>query len=119
MTSHTDFISPSMCRFYLSSLSVVSSSGVGEMKGQQPASQAELERQQILKEMKKKTPLLTDSSWIRQRSANTATNKEFDMPNMRRYASIHTVTNITQRVKLTQRAKLHLCCVMVAQGLLM
>ncbi|KAM7380276.1 hypothetical protein PAMP_003586 [Pampus punctatissimus] len=64
------------------------SSGVGELKGQQPASQAELERQQILNEMKKKTPLLTDSSWIRQRSANTVTNKEFDMPPMRRGESL-------------------------------
>uniref|UniRef100_A0A3B3Z974 Uncharacterized protein n=1 Tax=Periophthalmus magnuspinnatus TaxID=409849 RepID=A0A3B3Z974_9GOBI len=35
-------------------------------KYQQSASQAELERQQILNEMKKKTPLLTDNSWIRQ-----------------------------------------------------
>ncbi|KAM7407117.1 hypothetical protein PAMA_003038 [Pampus argenteus] len=64
------------------------SSGVGELKGQQPASQAELERQQILKEMKKKTPLLTDSSWIRQRAANPVTNKEFDMPHMRRGESL-------------------------------
>lgn len=54
------------------------------MKGQQSASQAELERQQILNEMKKKTPLLTDSSWIRQGSV-TATNKESNVPHMRRY----------------------------------
>lgn len=60
---------------------------MGEKKGQQPASQAEAERQQILNEMKKKTPLLTDSSWIRQRSTNTAaTIKEPDVPPMRRYS---------------------------------
>lgn len=33
-------------------------------------SKAERERQQILEEMKKKTQLLTDSSWIRQRSSS-------------------------------------------------
>ncbi|XP_067460126.1 LIM domain only protein 7-like isoform X3 [Thunnus thynnus] len=63
------------------------SGGVGEM-GQQPVSQAELERQQILNEMKKKTPLLTDSSWIRQRAVNPATNKESNVPYMRRGESL-------------------------------
>lgn len=33
-------------------------------------SPAELERQQILQEMRKKTPLHTDNSWIRQRSSS-------------------------------------------------
>lgn len=33
-------------------------------------SAAELERQQILQEMRKKTSLHTDSSWIRQRSSS-------------------------------------------------
>ncbi|KAG7238836.1 hypothetical protein INR49_030380 [Caranx melampygus] len=56
--------------------------------GQQPLSQAELERQQILNEMKKKTPLLTDGSWIRQQSVTTATNKESDIPPMRRGESL-------------------------------
>ncbi|XP_051559101.1 LIM domain only protein 7-like isoform X2 [Myxocyprinus asiaticus] len=46
--------------------------GSGKLKGQ--LSQAENERLQILEEMRKKTPLLTDSSWIRQRS--TSINKE-------------------------------------------
>lgn len=54
----------------------------GDKKGQQPASQAEAERQQILNEMKKKTPLLTDSSWIRQRPATTT--REVEIPPMRR-----------------------------------
>lgn len=57
-------------------------------KGQQ--SQAELERQRLLKEMKKKTPLLTDSSWIRQRSAttSTSTSRESEGPPMRRGESL-------------------------------
>uniref|UniRef100_A0A671UUE8 Ubiquitin C-terminal hydrolase L3 n=1 Tax=Sparus aurata TaxID=8175 RepID=A0A671UUE8_SPAAU len=61
-------------------------SGVAERKGQPPATQAEAERQQILNEMKKKTPLLTDSSWIRQRAACTA--KEPEVPPMRRGESL-------------------------------
>uniref|UniRef100_A0A3B4TZR7 LIM domain 7a n=1 Tax=Seriola dumerili TaxID=41447 RepID=A0A3B4TZR7_SERDU len=56
--------------------------------GQQSLSHAEQERQQILNEMKKKTPLLTDSSWIRQRSSNTATSQESDIPSMRRGESL-------------------------------
>lgn len=36
----------------------------------QPGSKAEKERQQILEEMKKRTQLLTDNSWIRQRSSS-------------------------------------------------
>ncbi|XP_028999610.1 LIM domain only protein 7-like isoform X6 [Betta splendens] len=36
----------------------------------QSVSKAELERQQILEEMKKRTQLLTDNSWIRQRSSS-------------------------------------------------
>lgn len=54
----------------------------GDRKGQEAVSQAEVDRQQILNEMKKKTQLLTDSSWIRQRPA--ATVKEVDIPPMRR-----------------------------------
>ncbi|XP_027879901.1 LIM domain only protein 7 isoform X8 [Xiphophorus couchianus] len=57
-------------------------------RSQQPQSQAELERQQILNEMKKKTALLTDSSWIRQRSASTAVNRDSDMPPVRRGESL-------------------------------
>ncbi|XP_078142431.1 LIM domain only protein 7 isoform X9 [Centroberyx gerrardi] len=72
----------------------VTGSGGGEAswrdsqkKGQQSVSQAEHERQQILKEMKKKTQLLTDNSWIRQRSTNTAASKEPDSLPMRRSVS--------------------------------
>lgn len=60
-------------------------SGPADRKGQPPLTAAELERQEILNEMKKKNALLTDSSWIRQRSANIVANKEADMPTMRRY----------------------------------
>ncbi|XP_045068832.1 LIM domain only protein 7 isoform X1 [Coregonus clupeaformis] len=58
---------------------VTSSGGLGEASwrnGQQSLSQAELERQQILQEMKKKTHLATDNSWIRQRSTSTTTSKD-------------------------------------------
>lgn len=61
-------------------------SGGGDRMGQQPVSQAEAERQQILNEMKKKTQLLTDSSWIRQRPPATA--REVDIPPMRRCDSV-------------------------------
>ncbi|MED6244562.1 hypothetical protein ATANTOWER_016300 [Ataeniobius toweri] len=65
----------------------VTGSGASEKKSQQSLSHAELERQQILNEMKKKTALLTDSSWIRQRTASTVINRENDMPSMRRSVS--------------------------------
>lgn len=55
-------------------LSLAVSSGLVDRK--EPLSQAELERQQIIQEMKKKTPLLTDSSWIRQRTTPSNTSKE-------------------------------------------
>uniref|UniRef100_A0A8L0DNT0 LIM domain 7a n=1 Tax=Oncorhynchus mykiss TaxID=8022 RepID=A0A8L0DNT0_ONCMY len=53
---------------------VTSSGGLDEASwrnGQQSQSQAELERQQILQEMKKKTQLTTDNSWIRQRTTTS------------------------------------------------
>ncbi|CAL8341566.1 unnamed protein product [Boreogadus saida] len=50
--------------------------------------QADLERQQILQDMKKKTQLLTDNSWIRQQSTSIAPSKEpVDVP-MRRGESL-------------------------------
>ncbi|XP_061698275.1 LOW QUALITY PROTEIN: LIM domain only protein 7 [Syngnathoides biaculeatus] len=45
-------------------------SDAADAKAPQPTSQAELQRQQLLNDMKKKTNLLTDSSWIRQRSGS-------------------------------------------------
>lgn len=38
----------------------------------QPVSKVEMDRQKILEEMKKRTQLLTDSSWIRQRSSSSS-----------------------------------------------
>ncbi|XP_060945160.1 LIM domain only protein 7 isoform X2 [Limanda limanda] len=67
---------------------VTGGGGLDERKGLQPLTPAELERQQILDEMKKKAPLLTDNSWIRQRNAATAANKESDLPPMRRGDSL-------------------------------
>uniref|UniRef100_A0A087XZV0 LIM domain 7a n=1 Tax=Poecilia formosa TaxID=48698 RepID=A0A087XZV0_POEFO len=72
----------------LSSLGAAMGSSTPDGKSQQPLSQAELERQQILNEMKKKTPLLTDSSWIRQRAAGTAVSRDGDVPPMRRGESL-------------------------------
>ncbi|CAJ1079746.1 LIM domain only protein 7 isoform X17 [Xyrichtys novacula] len=66
----------------------VTGSGALDRKGQQPSSQAEAERQQILNEMKKKTPLLTDGSWIRQRASEPPANRDPDMPPMRRGESL-------------------------------
>lgn len=69
---------------------VTSSGGIGEglgRKGQQSVPQAELERQQILQEMKKKTNLTTDNSWIRQRSSSTTTSKDPTASPIRRYSS--------------------------------
>uniref|UniRef100_A0A673I6F9 LIM domain only protein 7-like n=1 Tax=Sinocyclocheilus rhinocerous TaxID=307959 RepID=A0A673I6F9_9TELE len=58
--------------------------GLGEFSRdykKEPQSQAEVERQQILHEMKKKTSLNTDNSWIRQQSAANVTTKELmDLP---------------------------------------
>ncbi|XP_072512872.1 LIM domain only protein 7b isoform X3 [Salminus brasiliensis] len=51
-------------------------------------SQAEKERQQILEEMRKKTQLHTDSSWIRQRSTCTIYKEPINVAPMRRYESL-------------------------------
>ncbi|KAL7852490.1 hypothetical protein SRHO_G00182750 [Serrasalmus rhombeus] len=51
-------------------------------------SQAEKERQQILEEMRKKTPLHTDSSWIRQRSTCPVYKEPINVAPMRRYDSL-------------------------------
>ncbi|XP_072616856.1 LIM domain only protein 7 isoform X35 [Vulpes vulpes] len=50
------------------------SSSQRSSKKEQAPSEAELERQQILQEMRKRTSLLDDNSWIRQRSSSV--NKE-------------------------------------------
>ncbi|KAG7463574.1 hypothetical protein MATL_G00178040 [Megalops atlanticus] len=59
-----------------------------QRKRNRPLSQAELDRLQILEEMKKRTQLLTDSSWIRQRSANIYKEPICLGAGMRRYESL-------------------------------
>ncbi|KAF4109015.1 hypothetical protein G5714_010088 [Onychostoma macrolepis] len=54
---------------------IKASGGLGEFSRdykKEPQSQSEVERQQILHEMRKKTSLNTDNSWIRQQSAASA-----------------------------------------------
>nr|XP_014344806.1 PREDICTED: LIM domain only protein 7 isoform X9 [Latimeria chalumnae] len=54
-----------------------------------PLSQAEQERQKIIQEMKKKTQLLNDNSWIRQRSASVVHKESSSLPGtMRRGESL-------------------------------
>ncbi|KAI1885064.1 hypothetical protein AGOR_G00216340 [Albula goreensis] len=53
-----------------------------------PLSQVELDRLQILEEMKKRTQLLTDSSWIRQRSSTIYKEPIHLGGGMRRYESL-------------------------------
>ncbi|XP_052401773.1 LIM domain only protein 7b isoform X2 [Carassius gibelio] len=60
--------------------------GSGKKKGQ--LSQAETERLQILEEMRKKTPLLTDNSWIRQRNASINKEPITVGTSIRRYESL-------------------------------
>ncbi|KAL7384742.1 hypothetical protein ABVT39_007841 [Epinephelus coioides] len=86
----------------------VAGSGVAERKGQQSMSQAELERQQILNEMKKKTPLLTDRSWIRQRSSPAVKEPE-DVPPMRRGESLDNLDSYNSwRSSWTPRSNSHI-----------
>ncbi|XP_066437108.1 LIM domain only protein 7 isoform X9 [Eleutherodactylus coqui] len=58
------------------------------VSGSQKEGPAELERQQVIKEMRKKAPLHTDNSWIRQRSSSV-TRDGSSLPNfMRRGESL-------------------------------
>uniref|UniRef100_A0A673HUC0 LIM domain only protein 7-like n=1 Tax=Sinocyclocheilus rhinocerous TaxID=307959 RepID=A0A673HUC0_9TELE len=77
------------CRFVINGhfcllLARAASSGLGEFSRdykKEPLSQSEVERQQILQEMKKKTSLNTDNSWIRQQTSAGVTAKEpIDLP---------------------------------------
>ncbi|XP_034156148.2 LIM domain only protein 7b isoform X4 [Pangasianodon hypophthalmus] len=54
-------------------------------------SQAEQERQQILEEMRKKTPVLTDSSWIRQRHTCTIHKEPVNVAPLRRHESLDNI----------------------------
>ncbi|RVE58312.1 hypothetical protein OJAV_G00207940 [Oryzias javanicus] len=74
-------------------------------KGQQPVSQAELERQQILNKMKKKASLQRDGSWIRQSSTTTPTNKgESDPSFMRRGESLDNLDYDSHRSSWSPRS---------------
>ncbi|XP_057707583.1 LIM domain only protein 7-like isoform X1 [Corythoichthys intestinalis] len=69
----------------------VTSSDVVDAAAQQPISQAELQRQQLLSDMKKKNNLLTDNSWIRRGAANTPGREE--PPSTRRGGSFEHLDN--------------------------
>ncbi|XP_061917775.1 LIM domain only protein 7 isoform X2 [Entelurus aequoreus] len=60
----------------------VTGGGMFDARGLQPASQSELQRQQLLDDMRKKAPVVTDNSWIRQRSGQD------DVPSNRRVGSL-------------------------------
>ncbi|XP_053482906.1 LIM domain only protein 7 isoform X6 [Ictalurus furcatus] len=79
------------------------SSGLGEsalykssQNKKEPLSQAEAERQQIIQNMKKKTSLLTDNSWIRESAVNN-TNKQPNSLPMRRGESLDNLDMTTNR----------------------
>ncbi|XP_034019309.1 LIM domain only protein 7b [Thalassophryne amazonica] len=59
-------------------------------------SKAEKERQQILEEMKKRTQLLTDNSWIRQRSSSTYKEPIYIGVPMKRYESLDNLDTLRQ-----------------------
>ncbi|XP_051800860.1 LIM domain only protein 7-like [Acanthochromis polyacanthus] len=62
----------------------------------QSVSKAEQERQQILQEMKKRTQLLTDNSWIRQRSSSFYKEPIFVGVPMKRYDSLDNLDTLRQ-----------------------
>ncbi|XP_046693541.1 LIM domain only protein 7b isoform X2 [Silurus meridionalis] len=65
-------------------------SRVGVKKKGRP-SQVEQDRLQILEEMRKKTPVLTDSSWIRQRSTCTIHKEPISVASLRRHESLENI----------------------------
>ncbi|XP_023806760.1 LIM domain only protein 7 isoform X4 [Oryzias latipes] len=76
-----------------------------DFKSYQPLSQAELERQQILNKMKKKTSLQRDGSWIRQGSTTTPTSKgESDPQFMRRGESLDNLDYDSHRSSWSPRS---------------
>ncbi|XP_028257988.1 LIM domain only protein 7-like isoform X2 [Parambassis ranga] len=62
----------------------------------QSSSKAEQERQQILEEMKKRTQLLTDNSWIRQRSGSFYKEPVYVGVPMKRYESLDNLDTLRQ-----------------------
>ncbi|MCJ8732581.1 hypothetical protein PDJAM_G00212950 [Pangasius djambal] len=79
------------------------SSGLGErslskadQNKKEPVSQAEVERQQVIQDMKKKTALMTDNSWIRQSTINSMNKQPVNLP-MRRGESLDNLDMTTNR----------------------
>ncbi|XP_066517370.1 LIM domain only protein 7b isoform X2 [Hoplias malabaricus] len=62
-------------------------------------SRAEKDRRQILEEMRKKTQLHTDSSWIRQRSTCTIYKEPINVAPIRRYDSLDSLQNSSPSFK--------------------
>ncbi|XP_061670991.1 LIM domain only protein 7-like isoform X3 [Syngnathoides biaculeatus] len=62
--------------------------GERRKRKEEPLSKAEQERQQILEEMKKRTQLLTDNSWIRQRSSSFYKEPIYIGTPLKRYESL-------------------------------
>ncbi|XP_041848379.1 LIM domain only protein 7-like isoform X2 [Melanotaenia boesemani] len=62
----------------------------------QSVSKAEQERQQILEEMKKRTQLLTDNSWIRQRRSSCHKEPIYVGVSMKRYESLDNLDALRQ-----------------------
>lgn len=74
----------------------------------EPLTRAEVERQQILQEMRKKTSLNTDNSWIRQQSSASVTAKEPDDLPMRRLVFANVVCQTMRKKQLSAPAKMQL-----------
>ncbi|XP_075307216.1 LIM domain only protein 7-like isoform X4 [Odontesthes bonariensis] len=68
----------------------------GDQRKRKGQSKAEQERQQILEEMKKRTQLLTDNSWIRQRSSSFHKEPISVGVSMKRYESLDNLDALRQ-----------------------
>ncbi|XP_068178823.1 LIM domain only protein 7-like isoform X2 [Antennarius striatus] len=72
-----------------------------EKKKRQSLSRVEQERQQILEEMKKRTQLLTDNSWIRQRSSSFYKEPIYLGASLKRFESLDNLDSFRQSSLLT------------------
>ncbi|XP_040894523.1 LIM domain only protein 7-like isoform X2 [Toxotes jaculatrix] len=68
----------------------------GDQRKRKGQSKAEQERQQILEEMKKRTQLLTDNSWIRQRSSSFYKEPVYVGVPLKRYESLDNLDTLRQ-----------------------
>ncbi|XP_045555573.1 LIM domain only protein 7b isoform X4 [Salmo salar] len=76
---------------------------VARRKSRQSMSLVEAERQQILEEMRKRTALLTDNSWIRQRSTSDNKQPNYRRGPMRRYDSLDNLSSSSSLLSNPQR----------------